>query len=189
MRQGGPSGRTPYGLRWSRDDGRVLGSGSPANVLGSRVVRDHRLEREVAFNIFSRDIMEPVTYLSSLSMVILGYLWLVPDLFHTRYTLTSDRFLYQGREVSYSSMLDRSISTRRQALYKARDFDIDKWIDLMSELKGLRRELHRIAEDYDERRLQEDDKQEETEESQDVEEIERSIEDDEKERTSDERKS
>lgn len=91
--------------------------------------------------------------------------------------------------MSYSSVLDRSISTRRQALYKAHNFDIEKWIDLMSELKGLRRELHRIAEDYDERRWREGENEEETEESQDIEEMEKSIEDDEKERTADGRKS
>lgn len=85
------------------------------------------------------DIMEPVTYLSGLSMVILGYLW----------------FLYQGREVSYSSVLDRSVSTRRQALYRARGFDIDRWADLITEAKSLRKEISKIAEDYDERRWKE----------------------------------
>lgn len=44
--------------------------------------------------------MEPVTYLSCLTMVIMGYPW----------------FLYQGREVSYSSVLQRSVSARREAL-------------------------------------------------------------------------
>ncbi|EKM57254.1 uncharacterized protein PHACADRAFT_93166, partial [Phanerochaete carnosa HHB-10118-sp] len=85
------------------------------------------------------DTMEPVTYLSGLSMVILGYLW----------------FLYQGREVSYSSAFDRSVSTRRQALYKARGLDIDRWADLITEAKSLRKEIRKIAEDYDERRWQE----------------------------------
>ena len=65
------------------------------------------------------------------------------------------RFLYQGREVSYSSVLDRSVSARRQALYKARGFDIDRWADLITEAKGLRREISKIAEDYDERRWKE----------------------------------
>ncbi|KAH7915958.1 hypothetical protein BJ138DRAFT_1140835 [Hygrophoropsis aurantiaca] len=80
------------------------------------------------------DIMEPVTYLSGLSTVICGYLW----------------FLYQGREVSYTSVLDRSISSRREALYKARGFDIERWMDLGTEAKNLRREIRMIAEDYDE---------------------------------------
>ncbi|KAF8902582.1 hypothetical protein CPB84DRAFT_1678813 [Gymnopilus junonius] len=63
------------------------------------------------------DIMEPITYLSGLSTVILGYLW----------------FLYQGREVSYTSVLARSISARREALYKAQGFDIERWIELVNE--------------------------------------------------------
>ncbi|KAK0460616.1 uncharacterized protein EV420DRAFT_1267886 [Desarmillaria tabescens] len=79
------------------------------------------------------DVMEPVTYLSGLSTVICGYLW----------------FLYRGREVSYSSVLDSSISTRREALYKAHGLDIDRWLDLVSEKKGLVKEIGRIAEDYE----------------------------------------
>ncbi|KAJ7680154.1 hypothetical protein B0H17DRAFT_943454 [Mycena rosella] len=63
------------------------------------------------------DVMEPITYLSGLSTVMAGYLW----------------FLYQGREVSYSSVLDRSISARRETLYKARGFDIERWLDLVTE--------------------------------------------------------
>lgn len=79
------------------------------------------------------DVMEPVTYLSGLTTVILGYLW----------------FLYQGREVSYSSVLAQSISKRRGSLYKAHGFDIERWIDLTSERKALRKEIGRIAEDYE----------------------------------------
>ncbi|EIN14707.1 hypothetical protein PUNSTDRAFT_81254 [Punctularia strigosozonata HHB-11173 SS5] len=80
------------------------------------------------------DVMEPVTYLSGLSMVILGYLW----------------FLYQGREVSYASVLDRSISAHREALYRAHGFDIDRWIELVNEAKQVKREIAKIAADYDE---------------------------------------
>ncbi|KAJ7291472.1 DUF607-domain-containing protein [Mycena rebaudengoi] len=79
------------------------------------------------------EVMEPVTYLSGLSTVMAGYLW----------------FLYQGREVSYTSVLDRSISARREALYVKRDFDIERWMDLVTEGKNLRREIRRISEDYD----------------------------------------
>lgn len=79
------------------------------------------------------DVMEPITYLSGLSTVICGYLW----------------FLYQGREVSYSSVLDSSISTRREALYKMHGLDIDRWLDLVSEKKGLAKEIGRIAQDYE----------------------------------------
>lgn len=59
------------------------------------------------------------------------------------------RFLYQGREVSYSAILDRSISARRQTLYEARKFDIEHWMDLVSEKKKLRAEIRRVEEDYE----------------------------------------
>ncbi|TBU47732.1 hypothetical protein BD309DRAFT_913372 [Dichomitus squalens] len=85
------------------------------------------------------DVMEPITYLSGLSMVVLSYLW----------------FLYQGREVSYSSVLHHSVSARREALYKARGLDIDRWMDLVAEAKGIRSEISKIAEDYDESRWKE----------------------------------
>ena len=79
--------------------------------------------------------MEPVTYLSGLTMVIMGYLW----------------FLYQGREVSYSSVLQHSVSARREALYKARGLDVERWLDRVGERRALGREIGKIAEDYDER--------------------------------------
>lgn len=47
------------------------------------MVRGRRQECDVTLSVFCRDVMEPVTYLSSLSMVILGYLWFVP---HLRFT-------------------------------------------------------------------------------------------------------
>ncbi len=77
--------------------------------------------------------MEPITYLSGLSTVVVGYLW----------------FLYQGREVSYSSVLARSITARREALYKTRGLDMERWSELMSERKALRVEITRIARDYE----------------------------------------
>ncbi|TFK31782.1 hypothetical protein BDQ12DRAFT_660071 [Crucibulum laeve] len=98
------------------------------------------------------EIMEPITYLSGLSTVILGYLW----------------FLYQGREVSYTSVLDRSISARREALYKARGLDIEQWVDLVSERKGLRKEIARIAEDYDQDSKRSSAIEEEDEEDEDI---------------------
>jgi hypothetical protein len=78
------------------------------------------------------DVMEPVSYLSGLSMIILGYLW----------------FLYQGREVSYSSVMDTSVSRRRSQLYKSRGFDIDRWSELVTEEKALKKEISKIAQDY-----------------------------------------
>ncbi len=51
--------------------------------------------------------------------------------------------------MSYSSVLDQSVSSRREALYKAKGLDIDKWVELIGERKQLNREIGRIAEDYD----------------------------------------
>ena len=51
--------------------------------------------------------------------------------------------------MSYSSVLARSISARREALYKTRGFDIDRWMDLVGEKKALRAEIGRIARDYE----------------------------------------
>ncbi|ESK91690.1 hypothetical protein Moror_10664 [Moniliophthora roreri MCA 2997] len=79
------------------------------------------------------DVMEPITYLSGLSTVICGYLW----------------FLYRGREVSYSSVLDSSISARREALYKTKGLDIERWVELVNEKKALMKEIGQIKEDYD----------------------------------------
>lgn len=54
--------------------------------------------------------------------------------------------------MSYSSVLDRSISARREALYKSRGLDIERWVDLVGEAKALKREIGEIAKDYDESR-------------------------------------
>jgi hypothetical protein len=61
--------------------------------------------------------------------------------------------------------LDRSISARREALYKARGLDIELWQDLVSDQRSLTREIKRIAEDYDEReRLDKEEASQEREE-------------------------
>lgn len=65
-------------------------------------------------------------------MIILGYSW----------------FLYQGREVSYSSIMNSSISRRRSQLYESKGFDFDRWSDLVAEEKMIKREISRIAQDY-----------------------------------------
>ncbi|KAG9226985.1 hypothetical protein CCMSSC00406_0003342 [Pleurotus cornucopiae] len=103
------------------------------------------LVARLTFWDFGWDVMEPITYLSGLSTVICGYLW----------------FLYQGREVSYSSILSRSISTRREALYKSRGLDIERYVDLIAEEKTIRREISKIAEDYDEVRSERREEEEE----------------------------
>ncbi|KAG8717399.1 hypothetical protein FRC08_007558 [Ceratobasidium sp. 394] len=81
---------------------------------------------------FGWEIMEPVTYLSGLTWIICGYMW----------------FLYQGREVSYSSLLKQSVSTRRAKLYESKGLDVDLWADLVTEEKQLRKEIYKIADDY-----------------------------------------
>ncbi|KIJ27970.1 hypothetical protein M422DRAFT_37504, partial [Sphaerobolus stellatus SS14] len=87
----------------------------------------------LTFYDYGWDIMEPITYLSGLSTVICGYLW----------------FLYKGREVSYTSVISQSVSTRRAALYRSRGFDMERWSDLLTEQRRIRDEMNRIAEDYD----------------------------------------
>ena len=78
------------------------------------------------------------------------------------------RFLYQGREVSYSSILSTSISARRQALYTTRGLDLQRYVDLVEEKRALTREVAKIAVDYDVGwkegdRIEEDGKREEKE--------------------------
>lgn len=75
--------------------------------------------------------------------------------------------MYQGREVSYSSVLDRSISSRREALYKARGLDIEKWMDLVTERKAALKEIGRIKEDYEEKDDKKDKEDKEDEEEHD----------------------
>lgn len=55
----------------------------------------------------------------------------------------------QGREVSYSSILNRSVSTRRQNLYVNRGLDIERWADLVTDKKAIQKEIDRIREDYE----------------------------------------
>ncbi|KAJ3484914.1 hypothetical protein NLI96_g5319 [Meripilus lineatus] len=98
------------------------------------------------------DVMEPITYLSGLSTVILGYLW----------------FLYQGRELSYSSILDRSISARRQALFTSKGLDIERWMELVNERKVLRREIENIRGEYEGRHESESDKKKQEKDSNSV---------------------
>ncbi|KAL1703760.1 hypothetical protein EV121DRAFT_292058 [Schizophyllum commune] len=77
--------------------------------------------------------MEPITYLSGLSTVICGYLW----------------FLCQSHEVFYNFVLDHSISSWREALYVSCGLDVERYADLDAEARSLRREISKIAEDYD----------------------------------------
>ncbi|TFY59244.1 hypothetical protein EVJ58_g5895, partial [Rhodofomes roseus] len=44
-----------------------------------------------------------------------------------------------------------SVSARRDALYKSRGLDVERWLDLVGERRALHKEIGKIAEDYDER--------------------------------------
>lgn len=56
---------------------------------------------------------------------------------------------YHNREVSYSSLLDLSITARQRKLYAEAGLDLEKWTEMVAEAKALRREIERIAADYD----------------------------------------
>ncbi|KAJ6072650.1 hypothetical protein N7467_010735 [Penicillium canescens] len=79
------------------------------------------------------DVMEPVTYLVSLSTLMGGYLW----------------FLYHNREISYKSALDFTISARQKKLYQLHKVDLQLWESLIDEGNSLRREIKNIAAEYD----------------------------------------
>ncbi len=76
--------------------------------------------------------MEPVTYLCGLTGLISGYLW----------------FLYHNRDVSYASVIHTAASIRQQRLYRQEGFDIEQWRDLVEEGKSVRKEIQRIASEY-----------------------------------------
>jgi hypothetical protein len=78
------------------------------------------------------DTMEPITYMTSLACLILGYAY----------------FLYHNREMSYSQVLHTAASARQQRLYQAKGFDMAHWRDLVDEGKDLRKEIRRIAAEY-----------------------------------------
>lgn len=79
------------------------------------------------------DTMEPITYLASLSSIMIGYLW----------------FLYHNREVSYRSALNLTVSRRQSTLYAARGFDLQKWEAMIEEANALRKEIKGVANEYD----------------------------------------
>ena len=79
------------------------------------------------------DVMEPVTYLVSLSTIMGGYIW----------------FLYHNREVSYRSAMNFTISRRQQKLYESKGFDLNRWTNTVEEGNALRREIKQIAGEYD----------------------------------------
>lgn len=66
-------------------------------------------------------------------MIIAGYVW----------------FLRQGREVSYSSILNQSLSIRRRRLYESKGLDIERWAEVVTETKAINKEIEKIREDYE----------------------------------------
>ncbi|KAH8819941.1 hypothetical protein F5884DRAFT_762238 [Xylogone sp. PMI_703] len=79
------------------------------------------------------DTMEPITYLAGLSTIMFGYLW----------------FLWHNREVSYRSALNVTVSRRQHQLYQLKGFDVATWDALVEEANALRKEIKKIAEEYD----------------------------------------
>lgn len=58
-------------------------------------------------------------------------------------------FLWHNREVSYRSALNITVSHRQNQLYQAKGFDIVKWEGMVEEANALRKEIKKIAEEYD----------------------------------------
>lgn len=77
--------------------------------------------------------MEPLTYLAGLSTIMLGYVY----------------FLWHNREVSYRSALNITVSRRQNQLYTSRGFDIARWETLVEEANALRKEIKKVADEYD----------------------------------------
>lgn len=77
--------------------------------------------------------MEPITYLSGLGTVIGGYLFFLyvsRGSHQSRRVGTLISFGQHNREVSYSSVLDLSVSARQQALYAERGLDVESWTEM-----------------------------------------------------------
>ncbi|RFU24091.1 hypothetical protein B7463_g12248, partial [Scytalidium lignicola] len=79
------------------------------------------------------DTMEPITYLAGLSTIMFGYLW----------------FLWNNREVSYRSALNVTVTRRQNQLYQLKHFDVARWDALIEEANALRKEIKKIAEEYE----------------------------------------
>ncbi|SPO24635.1 related to COQ2 -para-hydroxybenzoate--polyprenyltransferase [Ustilago trichophora] len=79
------------------------------------------------------DVMEPVTYLTGLGTILGGYIW----------------FLIHNREVSYRAVLNETTSRRQQKLYIEKGFNVERYQELIEEVKDLRKTTKKVAEDYD----------------------------------------
>ncbi|WWC61627.1 uncharacterized protein I303_104211 [Kwoniella dejecticola CBS 10117] len=102
-------------------------------ALGGGVVYWAAVIRWTFFTDAGWDLMEPVTWATGFAALLGSAAFLI----------------YHNREVSYSSLLDLSITARQRKLYDEAGLDIEKWTEMVSEAKTLRREITRIASDYD----------------------------------------
>ncbi|CAK7266370.1 hypothetical protein SEPCBS57363_002053 [Sporothrix epigloea] len=79
------------------------------------------------------DLVEPVTYLVSLTLILGGYVW----------------FLYISRDLSYKAAMNVTVSRHQTTLYETRGFDVRKWERLIREANSLRNEIRQAANEYD----------------------------------------
>lgn len=79
------------------------------------------------------DLVEPVTYLASLTVILGGYFW----------------FLFISRDLSYKAAMNVTVSRQQTALYESRGFDVRRWERLVEEANGLRAEIRSAAYEYD----------------------------------------
>ena len=57
--------------------------------------------------------------------------------------------VYKNREASYRAVLHETASRRQEKLYMERGFNIDKYQELIEEVKGLRKIIKAVADEYD----------------------------------------
>lgn len=79
------------------------------------------------------DFWEPVTYLTGLGGLICGYSW----------------FLIHNRDVSYRAVLSETTSRRQQQLYLEKGVNMEKYQELIDEVRQLRKAIKTVAEEYD----------------------------------------
>ncbi|WVO16424.1 hypothetical protein L204_104100 [Cryptococcus depauperatus] len=102
-------------------------------ALGGGVLYWGTVIRFTFFTDAGWDIMEPVTWATGFAALLSSAAFLI----------------YHNREVSYSSLLDLSISARQRRLYAKAGLNLEHWTELVAEAKELRKEVERIARDYD----------------------------------------
>ena len=71
-------------------------------------------------------------WLAAYVCCVLGVSLLLDPLYTPLYTLSGTwaKCSYHNREVSYSSILDLSITARQRALYEQNGLDIEKWTEM-----------------------------------------------------------